>query len=317
MNYEKACSILELNHCAFETCKGVNKNEITIEILKKQYKLKALQYHPDKNNSPDASEKFQEINNSYQYLLKHLEFIESDDEDDDDFNDNEQEPKSGYRWVLYKFLKNILSTPRDNSLFYKIIQKISTSCEKKALETLEKIDKKILIKIYEIINSYKEAFHFSSDFFNKVELIIKKKIEGDECIILHPTIDDLFENNLYKLKINGEIYIIPLWHHELIYDNSGNDIYVKCFPIIDDSIYIDNNNNIHLDVKYPISSIWDKEIITIMIGKREFKIKVSSLKLTATQSIIFKDEGISKINTIDIYDITKQADIIINIQLSI
>ena len=41
----------------------------TMENLKKQYRLKALLYHPDKNNSPDASAKFQEINESYQYLL--------------------------------------------------------------------------------------------------------------------------------------------------------------------------------------------------------------------------------------------------------
>ena len=31
----------------------------------------ALMYHPDKNKSEDASEKFQKIHEAYQYLLKY------------------------------------------------------------------------------------------------------------------------------------------------------------------------------------------------------------------------------------------------------
>ena len=183
MNYEKACSILGID----------NSIGITIEVLKKQYKLKSLQYHPDKNDSPDASERFQEINNAYQYLLRHLEFIESDDDDES----GEEEGKTGYRSVLYRFLKNIFisSVAGEKNIFYKIIEKISTTCEEKALDTLEKIDKEVLIKIHGILIRYKDAFHFSANFFNKVEEIIKNKLEGDECIILHPTIDDLFDNN--------------------------------------------------------------------------------------------------------------------------
>jgi DnaJ family protein B protein 9 len=39
--------------------------------MKRQYKLKALRFHPDKNKSPDASAKFQEIHEAYQTLLQH------------------------------------------------------------------------------------------------------------------------------------------------------------------------------------------------------------------------------------------------------
>jgi len=35
------------------------------EVVKKQYKHLALKYHPDKNNSPEATEKFKVISQSY------------------------------------------------------------------------------------------------------------------------------------------------------------------------------------------------------------------------------------------------------------
>ena len=291
----------------------VSRNASSDEI-KRAYKKKAMQYHPDKNDAIDASEKFQQIHNSYQYLLKTMEFLESDDDEDDD-NDF-KESKTDYRSVLNKFLKNILIASSETNLFYKIIEKISTTCEKKSLEMLEHIDKQKLIKIYEILHNYSEVFHFSNDFCNKIELIIKKKVEGDECIVLHPTIDDLFENNLYRLTVKDITYIIPLWHHELIYDNYGNDLYVKCYPIIDDNIQIDESNNIHIELKLQLKDIWGKDKIDFVIGNKTFIITSNEIKLLKNQQIILHNEGISKINTNDIYNITKKGNIIVYLTLS-
>jgi hypothetical protein len=180
---------------------------------------------------------------------------------------------------------------------------------------VEKIDKNVLIKVYEIIQNYRETLHFSTDFINKIKEVINKKIENDECIILNPTLDDLFENNLYKLCVNGFTYIVPLWHDELIYDNSGNDIYVKCFPLLTENITIDNKNNIHVNLTYDIKEILQKEYITFYLGKKEFEIEPKELTVEKTQTVILKGEGISKINTADIYDVSKKSNVILHITL--
>ena len=41
---------------------------ITTELLKKQYRTKALIYHPDKNKSHDANDQFRRIHEAYKLL---------------------------------------------------------------------------------------------------------------------------------------------------------------------------------------------------------------------------------------------------------
>ena len=136
------------------------------------------------------------------------------------------------------------------------------------------------------------------------------------CIILNPTLDDLFQNNLYRLNINNNYYCIPLWHHELVYDNSGSDIYVKCNPMLPENIEIDNNNNIHVYIEYKISEIWNKKTVDIYLTNgNQIKITVNLLKLVEEQSIMFSNMGISKINTENVYDISKKSDIIVHLTL--
>jgi hypothetical protein len=310
MNYKKACKTLDISE---------NEDElIDIDKLKRQYRTKALLYHPDKNPSIDAASKFQEIRESYEFLMKYQCYMDSDnDENEIDYFDTNEPTKGTYRWILYSFLKNILKTESNHDLFYTIIKRISNTCEKTAIETLEKLDKFTLIKIYDILKKYRDSFHFTDCFIEKIENILSDKTKNDECIILNPTLDDLFENNLYRLKVNDYIYVVPLWHHELVYDNSGNDIYVKCYPMLPENVEIDEKNNIHINVNYKIPDIWLKESIDINVGKKTFKITPNLLKLKINQTIIFAQQGISKVNTEFIYDITKLGDVLININLEL
>jgi curved DNA-binding protein CbpA len=307
MRYDNSCEKLGLT--------GKEPSEITIDVLKRHYKMKALQYHPDKNREPNAAAKFQEIHDAYEYLMKYQGFYKKDNNNIDEENDQGNDRKSGYQWVLMSFLKNILKEETRSSLYYTILNRIASTCEKTALETLSKLEKTTLFKTYEILIKYKESLHFSDAFISSIEELIKEKIKGDECIILNPTIDDLIENNLYKLTINDKIYIIPLWHHELIYDLSCNDLIVNCNPILPENIEIDENNNLHMRVTFNITDIWNKPFIDISIGRHIFSVPPSTFKLIEKQIILFPKQGISKMNSQDIYDVSKKTDIYLNITL--
>jgi len=45
----------------------------TLDEVKSSYKRLALKYHPDKNDSPDATAKFQEIGIAYKAIVDHIE----------------------------------------------------------------------------------------------------------------------------------------------------------------------------------------------------------------------------------------------------
>lgn len=297
MNFQKACVILDID----------NKQEISVDELKHKYKRCALKYHPDKNNSIDAKTKFQEISSAYQYLCEH----------NADLKDVSHEHHTSYSDILFTFINTIIPIDKDTGVIHIIIQKLTHICESKSNDFLDKLDKETLIKIYNIIKINKDIFHIKTEYISKIESIINNKIQNDEVVILNPTLEDLFDNNLYRLTLDQNTYIIPLWHHELQYDNNGKDLYVKCNPVLVDDIEIDEINDIHVYKTFNIHDIWGKDKIDIEIGNRIFTIEISKLKLMEKQTIVIVNSGISRPNTKDIYDISMLSTVYIHVTLEL
>jgi DnaJ-class molecular chaperone len=287
--------------------------ELTESILKRQYRKMALIYHPDKNTSVDACIKFQEINDAYQFLLSKCDMESNIDVDET------ASFKESYGSLLFQFFKKCNQTylsEVQNQIFNKILEKISGACKEKIVNIMEQLDKSILIKIYEIFKEHREVLHFSIEIIDEIGEILKRKIENTKTVILNPFLEDIMECNLYKLTMDDTKYIIPLWHHELIYDHSGNDLHIICNPILNDNMYIDIHNTIHINLHYDIMEIWNslKEIgyfQFIMSKNTFFQIPANAFTMELKQTFIFNGKGIPKVNADDIYNVSKKGDIII------
>jgi len=305
MNYNVACKYLELSP----------NIEFVENDIKRQYRLNALRYHPDKNISIDTSDKFRKIQESYEYLMKYEGYMDVDIDLLDELNS----PEYKFRNIFLSFIRDVMADELSDNLmiFYAIIQKLSSLCENKAIEYLENLDKSLLVKIYNILHKYREAFHYTNNFICKIEEIIKNKNNISECIILNPTFDDIYNETLYKLVHNNVTYAIPLWHNELVYDNYGNDLYVKCIPQLPENVEIDANNDIYITKHYKFHEIWKMDKIMINCGNQYFIVDINILHIKDIQRISFIKQGILRINSDSIYDTSIRSDVYVDIVLSL
>ena len=59
----------------------------------------------------------------------------------------------------------------------------------------------------------------------------------DNVIMLNPSINDLLNDNIFKLSVENKKFYIPLWHHELHF-SPQQYLIVKMEPEISDNYWI-------------------------------------------------------------------------------
>ena len=304
--------------------------KITLGTLKKKYHKLALLNHPDKNgNSIEATEKFKEIGVAYEVLKRELALLNPLDED------SEKQPpqmNTGYSSVLNMFLESILQG-NYNEFILSTIKDIVSGCKEISIKMFDKLDRETSLVIYDFILKYKNILHVSDSILNLLREVILEKFKDIQIYVLNPSIDDLFENNVYKLEINKTLYFVPLWHGELYFDanidnkkeeeersvervlsSNEHDIIVKCIPDLPPHMNIDENNNLYVNINIPFqASLLKDKSIPIYLGKKRFEIEIDCLLIKEKQTYVFKRMGISVINENDMYNVERKGDIYVKI----
>jgi hypothetical protein len=288
-------------------------SDISLKDIKNRYRIYALMYHPDKNKSEDASMKFLEIKGAYEYLKNrwNTEEIEIDSE----FvkgNDN----SNSYTDILHSVL-NILAK---NQKINETLEKILSLCENKFIQIIENLDKRKFNLVYTILKKYKNVFCLSDHFFQEMEFIKNNKTNVTnnipdilEIITLTPSIDDMWDNLVYKYTREDQVYYVPLWHKELIYEHNKKEFIIECI-LEDDKIWIDEDNNIHQEKTFSILDIFEKDLIEVCYGTKSFTFSPEIIQLKKYQIIVWYEKGISKIMP-DIQNISKKSDVYLHIYL--
>ena len=307
MNYQKAKQYLEVTDYTDVELENM-------DIIKKQYRRLALKYHPDKNPTSEAKIRFLEITESYEFFC------------DLYFSSEPTNIKNNltvsYSELLKDFLNslfcegNIYGNIYVTQILQQIIEKMTKLCEDKSIEILKRLNKQMLTKLYEIMFNNKDILLVNDTFLEKIYGILDEKTKNDLCVILNPSLEDLFDHNLYKLHHKNQIFIIPLWHHELVYDVSGTDLYVKCFPVLPDNITIDSDNNIIVEITVDIETVFNDGGINVELVDQWFRIPAKDIRLLREQTIVIKGVGIPIIQTDDLYNINRKSNIIVDIFLT-
>tara|TARA_B110000971_G_scaffold168183_1_gene172510 strand:+ start:3132 stop:4061 length:930 start_codon:yes stop_codon:yes gene_type:complete len=306
MNYIDAIFILEID-------KNIQLKDLTLDFLKRRYHTLALKNHPDKNgNTSEYTIKFQQIHEAYCFLKADLSMM-NHDEIQTDMDDDTYKTPNMYVNMVMMFLKNIFSNDTVSTLLRDLVLGVKKVSE----EHFEKFDKNSILEIYTFLSNNRSLLHLSSVMLNEIRDIVLNRFDDISIYKLNPSINDLLQHNIYKLCINDNVFLVPLWHNEVYFDNSGCEIIVICEPELPTNITIDDDNNIHTDIlvdsRRLSTIIGNNEDICCTIGDKLIKLPSSDLFLKTDQHYIIKKEGLSKAISDDIYDITDLADIIIRV----
>jgi hypothetical protein len=300
MDLEEALNIFEIE----------NVSNLSQESLKKRYHKLALQNHPDKNgNTPESTQHFQRIQESYEVLKREISFINNCNERCEDVFDDIN-LNTGYTAILHLFIDGVLKG-KYNEFLSNIVKDIVSGCKEISLKLFEDMNKEQSLAVYNFLVKYKALLRLTDDILDKVREILLNKFKDMQIYVLNPSINDLFQNNVYKLDIAGKLYFVPLWHSEMYFDS---DIIVKCNPELPANVEIDEDNNLVITERIPITfSLLNEKSRTIKVGNNSFELPLDQLFLRPVQTYILRKKGISKILDADIYNIDEKADIIIKI----
>jgi len=324
MDLNKAAAILEIN------LNKIKITNLTQEYIKKRFHKLALINHPDKNgNSLEATNKFQQINEAYEYLSNELKDSESRSGSEFVSLDETNTTKSTntmYIYFLSLFIGSIMdgSNTWNKDAIKSVIKEIVTIGKNMSLERIfDELDKDSALEVYSFIGKYKHILHISNETLEFVSSLIKRKYNNDQVFILNPSITDLLDNNIFKLQIDGELYLVPLWHNELYFSNGLNnsDIIVLCNPELPANIVIDEDNNIHVSLEIEGNNLLEllrkgstePVFVSLLIGNRDFRIPLNELHMKQEQIYRLFKQGISQVLEDDIYNISCKADIIVKI----
>lgn len=294
---------------------NINTDRFTNAELKKAYLKKAMICHPDKNNSTkESTEQFQEVQSAYTYLMEFTTLESSDipdiipDSATSPKETNEDVPKE-----LFTFMNDVVK-----GKYQDVILDILCGIKNVSLSALERMNKNQLQNIYDFLETYGRRF-ISRDILTAIKSILERKEISKELLYsVSPSLDDLLGDKLYKLSLENNTYLVPLWHNEVWYDGNteGEDIIVSCNPVLPENIQIDQDNNLYVKISISLNSSLLNETYEISLGKKKYVIPVNQLYITSSpQTICLYNCGILKINEDDFYDISKRSNVYFIIQL--
>jgi curved DNA-binding protein CbpA len=301
MDYKSAFEILEINPTKYDT--------LTLKSLNKIYRKLALKYHPDKNeNTDESNEHFKKINEAYNCLKNDFYTFEFEEEIDDS--------QTIYLNVLKNFIKSVMDG-NCTDLIAKIVNDILNKGKLISLKIFEDLDKEVALNVYIFLSRYKSILYFSDEMLENVKQMVIQKYDNVEIYKLNPSINDLMNNNFYKLYVQEQLYLVPLWHKESYYDGSGCEILAICDPDLPDNMKIDDDNNLIVNVEVNTHDdladmiIYDSSL-TFDIGNQTFAIPLSELYIKKEQYYCFKRRGLVNVKK-DIYNLSDKSDIIVKI----
>ena len=142
------------------------------------------------------------------------------------------------------------------------------------------------------------------DLKDLVPYIVLSEIEKrmPPLLVIHPTLADLVHQHIYLYTHGDKRYSIPMWHHELVYD----EFIVLCRPEVE----LDEENNLTYEVHASLQDVFQNGL---WIEDLQIRIEAKELRLLPFQIHVVKGT-IPRIQE-DIYSVEETGMYILHIYL--
>lgn len=252
-----------------------------------------------------------------------------------------------YSQLFSKFINSLMKKFSNTQVasLHIVIQILMNKCTTLTSAMFNHMDRESLLFIHHLIVKYHAILEISSNRLTSIHEIIKKKLQENDIIIIQPTISELFDkNNIQVVKHEKQIYYVPLWHTEIYYNLNINscdeecskkrdekrekrdreekqsresrELIVKCIPMLPEHIYIDELNNIYIDVRTRVETLFNQPKLTVFLTESiSFDIPVHTLEFKTHQTITLKKCGIPMINTENMYDVSEKMNVMIHLEI--
>lgn len=288
-------------------------------VVKKQYTLMALKYHPYKNKSSDATKKYPKIKEAYDYLMKHLKTPrvlldkeeESSDEDETSTHEETSVEEHHESW------KSSVSLFVETFYLYRnepCDPLMTAIIETNDATIFESMDAIRASKIFAILVRFaEEGLVLPYDFLCKAYATIKSAT-GKTAEVLLPKLADAIYNGVYSMNLeDGETLSVPFWHREFIHNN----YIVRCEPRLQPNVELDGDNNIHVYLTFEMRDLWTcgETTLEYYLDGYERSIQIESLNIKREQVVVLKGEGMPLVDKDDKCNYENKADVHLHITL--
>lgn len=317
MNYITACEILDISPTSINS---LSLKDDKLTKVKKSYYRMALKYHPDKGGDPRL---FKQIKEAYDYIIENElngSSVNENDNYSDNYNNNSYqssgEPET-FETIFVSFVecmvKNRKGYERFDKLFIKTtLQSILKKCDIYSIKMFSQLDVDKCRSIYNFLSQNKEVFYFTNEQLEKYKKVIQDKIKNNNIILLNPSLNDILNDNIYKLDLEEDTHYIPLWHDEIIVD----DMIIKNIPDLSDNITIHSNHDIAIKCKVSLLELFENGKIDIEIGDKVVTVNSEQVNITKDpQLIVYKEQGKIIPNKNNLYNNKKRGNIIVELVL--
>jgi DnaJ-class molecular chaperone len=176
------------------------KKEASQSEIKKAYHNLARKYHPDKNQEPEADERFKDIKNAYDVL--------SDPERRKLYDLTGGETTNQFFQNIFENFKNMSQNPSEDFMFF-------------GVDILNDIDVDSMFEnINDLLNKYQTNPEFQKFTFNREKPIVEKT--STVYVNINAKLEDIFKGEIKKITLFDKEFSIPLYLTETEFLGQGD-----------------------------------------------------------------------------------------------